>query len=148
MMLLIGTPLIIAAMHAIIGTKILTHIYLHLDGKSVDLRYRIFPFISWTKTYKITDFAGQKSNYLHLIYTLNPIPKNLLGFMECNQQELFPLFWQENAWKFFILARKPSVLNEDLFPNITNGVQIDTSKFRGRVNFFRERYIEINPDDN
>lgn len=63
--------------------------------------------------------------------------------MECDIKELFPLYLPQNQFRFYIMCRNPSVLNEDLFANITNGVEIDTSKFRSRVNFFRERYSEI-----
>lgn len=50
----------VAGSHAIFGARVLNKIVLHLDGKHVDLTYKVFPFIPRTKTYKITQFRQEK----------------------------------------------------------------------------------------
>jgi len=142
-----GGTLATAILHSIIGGRVLNRVDLHQNGLEVDFTYKILPFIKRTTTVKIADLAGKKSSPLMLMWSLNPIPKNILAFLENEARDFFPLYQPINKFQFLLLHRGNSEMNEELFINVMNGVSIDTYKIKNRVHLFKDRYIEYRIKD-
>lgn len=142
-----GGTFSIAALHAILGARVLNRVDLHQNGLEVDLTYKILPFVKWTTTHKISELADQKTSLLMHLWSLNPMPKNILSFLENEPREFFPLYQPINRFQFLLLHKGYKEMNDELLINIMNGVAIDTYKIKNRVHFFKDRYLEYKIKD-
>lgn len=98
------------------------------------------------KTHFIEEFRDQRQRLPMLMWSLNPIPKNILAGIECDFNELLPMHANLGSG-FYILHGKPQINHQDLLVNCLNGVIIDTKSFQPRVNYFKDRYrlLKNNP---
>ena len=141
--LVLGTTGLVAGTHALLGARVLTHMHLLDSGRQVELTYKFAPFLSRSKVYDISEFKVQKTPILMHMWSLHPVPKNMIAYIEEDFSQLLPLYLSMGQFRFFIVHRKPNYVNEEIVANVTNGVYINTSMNIGRVNYFKDRFYEI-----
>jgi hypothetical protein len=134
--------LAVGILHSTLGCKILTKIDLHEDGKHVDISYRVFNMFEITAKHPISEFKDQYVSMIMLMWSLHPIPKNILSAIESPVEELMPMYLR-HEYGFYLLHGKPTVFRPDIFFNIANGVNINTKAFKPKTYFFKGRYKEI-----
>ena len=139
----VGGPTVTALTQSTFGARVVNSVHLHGDGQKVDVAYKWAPFLSRTKTYSIADFRNLKSSYLMHLWSLHPIPMNILGFLENKMSDILPCYLCLDNFRFWIFWKNPSFVNEELFINIFNGVSIDTYSKLPVVYKFADRYKEI-----
>ena len=132
-------PFALALIHSVLFCRIAKEIHLHEDGDKIDVVYSIMNLVEKRKTHLIKDFSDQRQRVPMLMWSLNPIPKNILAGIECDLGDLMPMHANKN-YGFYLLHGKPQIFHQDLLVNCLNGVIIDTKSFQPRVNYFKERY--------
>lgn len=138
----IYTSAILGIGHSLLGCRVASKVYLHEDGKNIDVHTRILNLVTTVKTHPIKEFQQNYSSLLMFMWNLNPIPKNLIAGIEAPFEELGPMY-ARRKFGFYLLHGKPREVKEDLLINVLNGVSINTKAAKARVNFFKERYKEI-----
>lgn len=128
--------------HSFLCGRICKEIYLHEDGNHLDFVFSLLGVFSRSVTLPIRDLRSQFMSPLMFMWSLHPIPKNILAGIECEFDHLTPLYTKHNS-KFYILYGKPYISHQDLLVNALNGVEINTKAFKGRVVYFRERYNSV-----
>ncbi len=61
--------------------------------------------------------------------------------------DILPMFFNPNWFLFYVFWKGPSVMNEELFVNIFNGVTINTYNSFEKVYKFGDRYKEAKYKD-
>lgn len=129
--------------HSVLGARVLNSVYLKEDGRTVDITYKYVPLLTTTKTFAISEFRPRPTPVLMLMWSLNPMPRNMLGFLEAKVDDLLPMYLILKKHSFFLLHRKPEYVNEEIFANVCNGVSINTRESRRNSPLFKDRYKEI-----
>jgi hypothetical protein len=137
--------LALAAVHSIFFCRVAKEINLHEDGDKVEVVYSLLNCFERRKIHQISEFQKQLQHPLMFIWSLHPVPKNILAGIESDLDEMLPMHLNKN-FGFYLLHGKPVVNHQDLLINVMNGVIIDTKAFAGRVNYFKDRYRELNKD--
>ncbi|OMJ66479.1 hypothetical protein SteCoe_36654 [Stentor coeruleus] len=127
-------------LHALFACRIAKEIYLREDGKHIDVKYRLLNFANRTETHKITEFRDQRMTLLMYMWNLHPIPKNILAGIECEFNDIMPLYLKGKIG-FYMLHGKPQIYHQDLLINVMNGIDVNTRAFKGKVVYFKERYV-------
>ena len=136
--------LAVAAIHSIVFCRIAKEINLHEDGDKVEVVYRWMNMIDQRKVHNIKDFRNQVQHPLMMMWSLNPVPKNILAGIEAEMENFLPIYLNK-PFGFYLLHGKPEINHQDLLINVLNGVIIETKAFQNRVNYFKDRYRVIKP---
>lgn len=136
--------LAIAAIHSVLFCRIAKEINLHEDGDKVEVVYRWMNMIDQRKVHNIQEFRNQVQHPLMMMWSLNPVPKNILAGIETEFDNFLPIYLNK-PFGFYLLHGKPDVSHQDLLINALNGVIIDTKAFQNRVTYFKDRYRVIKP---
>jgi hypothetical protein len=140
--LVIISSLGLSLSHSLFACRLLKAIHLHENGENVDLTFRVLQLFSYKTTHAISDFRDQRMGFLMYMWSLHPIPKNLLAGIESEFSELLPMYLKK-PFGFYLLHGKPQISHQDVLMNVLNGVSINTKAYKARVNFYRERYQQV-----
>ncbi|MEE4248781.1 MAG: hypothetical protein V2I33_25670 [Kangiellaceae bacterium] len=89
------------------------------------------------------------------MWTLHPLPKNILGFLESRMEDIFPVYITPNFFRFYVFWKgqfetdqasrdeAKAYINEEVFVNVFNGVCINTYEAHERTYRFGDRYKEV-----
>lgn len=140
--IIIGSTWGLGLLHSLTGCKVVKSVKLFDCGTKVEITYRLVRFIDRTIVIPVEDLNAELKSQLMLIWSLNPVPKNLISALELEKDLMFPCYFPLNHWEF-LLFPKPSDHHKEAFVNAFNGVAVETTRTIGLTGLFKDRYKEI-----
>jgi hypothetical protein len=140
--LVLGSTWGLGVLHAMTGCKVVKSVRLHDCGTKVDVAYRFLRFMDKTLTFDVVQLREQLKPQLMLMWSLNPLPKNLLSALELEEDLLFPCYFPLDQWNF-LLFPKPTEHHKEALINVFNGVSVETTRTLGLAGMFKDRFREI-----